>query len=363
MAGNPPGPTGRRPARLDKDTTARTAAQPPATLGIRLVQPAHNQSISIKMFIALVEKEEKRYPLEQQKNTKLMITRLRKIFYGKDSWDKYLIEGARYVKRPYETKVVKKRRFTIPLDWSPDLDVVRNQYSVTNPATGNSPMIARNQEIRLANGSYIDIGHVFAGLDAINFPQMVDGPGKVNIDKNVDATTWVGDLGSVLAEVVFKTLTKKNGPVSIAEINAIIHEYASPQDMLGDIDAYVIKTRYDTGKTAQGLKVSEILRRYYLSDSPYVREHRYSVFAGQVGLKGWNGSVFENEKEWIQYYADQVNDAAALYVGANTEGIAKYPVALEIAGNKSAITLVTLFLKALKTRIRSEPNGSSNTSK
>lgn len=190
-----------------------------------------------------------------------------------------------------------------------------------------------------------------------------DGPGKVNVDKNVDATTWVGDLGSVLAEVQFKILTKKKGPVTAAEVNAIIHEYASPQDMLGNIDAYVIKTKYDTSKASQGMKVSEVLRRYYLTDPGHTREHRYSIFAEQIGLKGWDGSGFANESGWIRYYADQVNDAAALYVGANTRGGSRYPAAIGMAGNEGVTALVKRFLNRLKVRIRSEPKASDNTSK
>lgn len=356
MAGDSPGTIGRHPTRVHQGTMARTPTHPPVTLGIRLVEPAPKHVMSIADFIVLVEKEETRYPAEQQQNTKLMITRLRKIFYGKDGWDEYLIEDAEGIERPYPTKSVERLRFTIPYVWPFDLDVMRKQYSVTDPNTGETPLIAKNQEIRLANGSYIDIGHVFAGLDAINFPQMVDGPGKVNIDKNVDATTWVGDLGSVLAEVEFKAAKQKE-PLTTHEVNAIIREYASPQDMLGNIDAYVIKTRYGTGKASQGMKVSEILREYYLADPDRARDHRYSIFAGQVGLKGWSGSVFANEGEWIRHYTDQVNDAAALYIGANTEGIAKYPAALGMSMNQIAIILVKQFLNALKTRIRAEPKG------
>lgn len=133
--------------------------------------------------------------------------------------------------------------------------------------------------------------------------------------------------------------------------------------MIGNIDAYVIKTKYDAGKVSQGMKVSEILRRYYLTDPAYTREHRYSIFADQIGLKGWNGSMFTNESGWVRYYSDQVNDAAALYLGANTEGISKYPLSIGMSGNKGATMLVSLFLKALKTHIRSEPNEANKTSK
>jgi hypothetical protein len=355
MPGRIPGPIGIN-AEFDRHKLARKQWQPPQPLGLQLVQPAPQQAMSIKQFIQLVEAEEARYPIEEQQNTKLMITRLRKIFYGKDGWDKYLIEGAKDIQRPYHTESIEQSRSNIPIGWALDIEVVRERYSVTD-RFGQTPKIAQNQEIRLPNGSYIDIGHVFAGLDAINFPQEVGYLG-IKIDKNVDAATWVGDLGSALAEIQFKALQKHEGePGSLthAEINAIICEYASPQDMLGNIDTYVIKTQYDISKSAQGTKVSEILRRYYLIDPAYLREHRYSVFAGQVGLEGWDGAAFTNENEWVDDYTDQVNDAAALYIGANTEGMSKYPAAMGMSGNQGAATLVRLFLQTLKTRIRSEP--------
>ena len=57
----------------------------------------------IDRFIELVESEESRYPASEQTNTRLMLTRLRKIFYGKQGWDEHLISGASHVARPYQT--------------------------------------------------------------------------------------------------------------------------------------------------------------------------------------------------------------------------------------------------------------------
>jgi len=329
-----------------------------------IVENAPASAISIRDFIALVEAEERKYPPEEQTNTKLMITRLRKIFYDREGWDNYLIEGASDIEAPYTTEHQERERFTLEIPfWFNDFDVVRQEHNVKD-SQGNTPDIASNQEISLEDGSYIDLGHVFAGLDALNYPQSVQAPGlsSIGIDNNVDAVTWVGDLGSVLAEIQFEWI-RNDKQISSTERQAIINEYASPQDMLGNIDAYVIDQQFDIDETSGGRKVSEILREYYLNGSTDQgtpsRDRRYSIFAQAVGLNNWDGTNFSNESEWIDSYTDQVNDAAALYVGANSEGILGLPgrfgFVLGMSMNAGARTLVEIFLNALKQRIALEP--------
>jgi hypothetical protein len=329
-----------------------------------IVEKAPASAISIRDFIALIEVEERKYPPEEQTNTKLMITRLRKIFYDREGWDNYLIEGAKDIESPYTTEHQEKERFTLEIPFLfNDFDVVRQEHNVKD-SQGNTPDIASNQEISLEDGSYIDLGHVFAGLDALNYPQSVQAPGlsSIGIDDNVDAVTWVGDLGSVLAEIQFQWI-RNDKQISSKERQAIINEYASPQDMLGNIDAYVIDQQFDIDETSGGRKVSEILREYYLNGSTDQgtpsRDRRYSIFAQAVGLNNWDGTNFSNESEWIDSYTDQVNDAAALYVGANSEGILGLPgrfgFVLGMSMNAGARTLVEIFLNALKQRIALEP--------
>jgi hypothetical protein len=228
-----------------------------------------------------------------------------------------------------------------------------------------TPDIYKNQEIKLDKGSYkdigIDIGHVFAGLDAINNPNQVGflyGT-DIGIDSNVDATTWVGDLGSVLGELLFKRL-KEDRLLTPTEAQDIVNEYASPQDMLGNIDAYVIGRSYNMDKSSPAKKVSDILKEYYLGETTTKvaqnREHRYSIYASEVGLKGWTGSTFTNENEWLLKYIDQVNDAAALYVGANTDNslIARRLIALGVSMNSMSDVIVRNYLESLKKGIGTE---------
>ena len=190
---------------------------------------------------------------------------------------------------------------------------------------------------------------------------MVDGPGYVNITSNVDAVTWVGDLGSVQAELQFAAVRGGTRPTP-TQWQTIINEYAPGRDMLGNIDAYVIGGTYSVGARAGGKKVSEILREYYLgargTTGGDARAHRYSTFATAIGLTGWNGSNFSNESSWLDSYQDEVNDAAALYVGANTRGWwnpTRYGFIVGMANNSNSRLILRLFLTELKQRIAAEP--------
>ena len=82
----------------------------------------------------------------------------------------------------------------------------------------------------------------------------------------------------------------------------------------------------------------------------------YTCFAQAVGLRGWDGASWQNEAEWLESYADQVNDAAAMYVFANTEGIAKYPAIAGISMNKNAYFIMQAFLDAIRTQAMQEPS-------
>lgn len=326
----------------------------------RLALPIENRAPSSAMtildFIRLVEREENRYPVSEQMNIPLMITRIRKIFYGEASWDEHLITGAASIAPPYRIESTETGRETADLPGPFNLDMVRHRVRPIDTA-GHVPEIFAAQELALPDGSYIDIGHVFAGLDALNRPNQVGGHFSVNITSNAAAVTWVGDLASILGEVRFRDLA--SGSVSETQIQAIINEYAPPQDMLGNIEAYAMSDYYRTTNTVRIGTVSQLLREYYLGETDRARnarEHRYSTHAASIGLRGWDGTRFSNEASWIDDYTDEVNDAAALYIGVNTRGIAGYPFALRVAINQWAGVLVTLYLEELKRRITKEPS-------
>jgi hypothetical protein len=93
----------------------------------------------------------------------------------------------------------------------------------------------------------------------------------------------------------------KGGDINEHEIQVLINEYASPQDMLGNIDAYAIENSYDIDGTA--LKVSDILQDFYLGQGVETNQsRRYSIFAAGIGLKNWDGSGWANEEERVAHY-------------------------------------------------------------
>lgn len=134
-------------------------------------------------------------------------------------------------------------------------DMVRSRQTVTDDA-GRTPAIASEQEVLLEDGSFCDIGHVFAGLDAHSHPTSVNAPLSIAVvNDNVGAVTWTGDLGSVLAEGIIAGITRGRS-LTDPETQAIVNEYASPQDMLGNIDAYAMASAFNVSNTG-GRKVAQ----------------------------------------------------------------------------------------------------------
>jgi hypothetical protein len=346
------------------DAYERGAVQSPAVqrLDQPIVTTAPKGAISIRDFIKLVEAEEAKWPAAEQTNTSLMITRLRKIFYGLPGWDKYLIPGAKGIASGYNISEEETGRENLSL-WGPDADIVRS-HQVVKDSSGASPAIASQQEVRLEDGTFDDIGHVFAGLDAAHYATSVSAPLDIaSVADNKAAVTWTGDLGSAVSEISFKA-SNAGVPAAVTSMQAIVNEYASAQDMVGDIDAYVIAGQYNISNSG-GKKVSELLRAYYLgaasSADGRAREHRYSRFCALTGLTGWTGRDFANEAAWLDRWTPEVAGAAALYYGATTSGALAAPgragsiSAIQDPKNPIARLLLRNFLAALKTRVAAEP--------
>jgi len=341
--------------------SAMTVQRAVQQLATPIVGAAPATAITIRAFIDLVRGEEARWPVAEQTQTALMITRIRKIFYGTEGWDTHLIPGAAATPSGYNISEEETGRENLSLD-GPDADIVRKRQ-VTTDGAGHTPAIASQQEVKLEDGTFCDVGHVFAGLDAANHPSAVSAPlGIATVSSNLAATTWVGDLGSVAGEVMFDGFNSGSMAVPGATAQAEVDEYAPPQDLLGNIDAYVMADQYDTSDSA-GVKVSDLLARYYLgaaaSSDGRARLHRYSRYAGLVGLTGWSGSAFSNEAAWLDTWAPQVGAAAALYIGANTAGFFAMPGRLgTIVGIQNAPIVrqvLRAYLADLKARVAAEP--------
>ncbi|WP_149243870.1 hypothetical protein [Dyadobacter sp. 32] len=347
-------------------------------------EPGHDLSnvLTAAEFISLLRVEEDYFDGEQN-NTKLMVTRLRKIFYDQWGWNSELIRGAAGVAMRYQVEIlIDPGIHSKPVRRYEDNEYQPRHRLVTyrsddriygNTRVGQVPEIYRNghQEIVLPDGSYCDAGHVLAGLDAFNYRQIVSPlPNFLlflknlfpHVDSNMDIVTWLGDIASSSGDFLFYYLANGKKALGIETEQHYINIDAPGSDMLGDIDPYVIKTHYDVS-SANGRRVSDILEEYYFDTSKKrsFRSRRYSTFCTLVGLEDWNGEVFGNEKAWLSYYEKQLRDNISFQVFSLTEESIKsiwLPLRIYFNGFRDVIQcelLLKLFLKSLKELIKTEP--------
>ncbi len=294
---------------------------------VKSPEPGHALAdvLTLEQMIALLREEED-YWTGDQNNTKLMITKLRKIFYDQWGWNSELIRGAKDIEMRYQVSIVD--------DPTEHTKAVRryqdNQYQpkhrlVTytdhdriygNTRVGQVPFIYQkdHQEIVLPDGTYCDCAHILAGLDAYNYKEPVSPlPNFLfflnflvpHVDSNVDIVTWLGDIASSSGDFMFYYLN--NNKIATPEIEQnYINTDAPGSDMLGDIDPYVIAAKYDVGAT-NGMRYTDILTDYYLNPKS-VRQQRFTIYCDSIGLKDWNGKSFGNEKDWMKYYIKQLRD-------------------------------------------------------
>lgn len=309
-------------------------------------EPAPNppdKRLTLDEFLKLLEEEED-YWGDEKYNTRLIITRLRKIFYDKWGWDTFLIPAAAKISNRYLVTVVdgpepeteaklkesgaklerhyKKNATTNKVEFVARYRsvVYRDTDKVYPQRAGTTPWIYKNehQEVLLPDGYYCKIGHVLGGLDALNYPTVVGLMGKLNflklgphVDSNCDVCCWLTDIASSACDFFFTYLGKDRTPLNTEQEQHFIDIDAPGSKMLGDLDPYVIANKYKIGAT-KGMRITEILRDYYYGSSgsngvPF-RNERCRYFCDLVGLKGWNGKEFENEKEWLAKYHQQLRD-------------------------------------------------------
>ena len=304
--------------------TSKTLSQPIDTKFIP--SPQKEKAIDLKKFIELLRGEEDYYKGEQQ-NTKIMITRLRKIFYDIYGWNKELITGAADIPGRYNVKLVEDKDASYPSKSSGGVNrkkafEVEHQHRLVtvkkgdwmNPNIGSVPEIYanNNQEVILPNNLYCDLGHVLAGMDACNYLEPVSPlPDWLmwmheilpHVDNNMSCATWLGDISSSAGEFLFEKL-KKHEDLTDEEMQSLIDVFASGTDMLGNIDSFVISNVYNIS-TSKGLRVTEMFNDYYNEGGMgnYFMKRRYSYFCSVVGLKDWDGENFGNEKKCIEISA------------------------------------------------------------
>ncbi len=335
-----------------------------------------DEAITIKEFLELLKQEEEFFMGEKHK-TKLMVTRLRKIFNDKVIWDKDLIRKAAHINGRYEVKPIEDKEATYKKRSQGGLKLKHQQVKVKeadwmNPNIGTVPDIYANdnQKVILEDGLYSDFGHVLAGIDAFNnFAAVKPLPGFLfwlrfafpNIKSNLDFATWLGNITSSSGEFFFEYLKKKK-PLSNEDKQRIINCFAPGHEMLGNIDACVICQVYNTS-ASYGLRVSEIFRDYYCEGGmgEYYRKRRYSFFSSAIGLKGWNGEGFNNENEWLEYQKKQLYNSDVFYIHKQS----KWPkniwltIVIWLKAYKNVLDmelLLYIFLKSLKEKIKVEPD-------
>jgi hypothetical protein len=241
----------RAAQRLQRRTTVQrdpptTAPAAPAT-----VTPAPLSTIDD--LIALVQRIETAYPGD---NWQGITTRIRKAYYNGFLWN----------------SMIKDREDYGTLS-SPPLSAA--DYQAISTASAH-PAIA-------VNGASIDIGHVFTGLDAANFPRTGVVMGAARVEGPAGAT-WGGDVGSALAE------WDLNAGSDRSQRAAFYTRFASNDDMLGDVDGIALSQPAAGTAGAVSGPLSARLRAYYLGPAggtPGARQ-RFTKFAQGVGFH-WSG--------------------------------------------------------------------------
>jgi hypothetical protein len=334
----------------------------------------------LKDFLQLL-KEEEDYFSGQQHNTKLSVTRLRKIFYDKWGWDTQLVRTAALIKCRYQVDIVD-----CPAASVADLEIKRvrryrhfenvpkcrrvtyrkNDRIFGNKRVGDVPEIYKknHQVVLLPEGYYCDIGHTLAGLDALNRPQAVSPlPFALfflrkllpNADSNAAVCTWLGDIATTAGDFLLTYLRNNNTPLGTDEEQRIINMNAPGTDMLGNIDSYVIYHFYKL-KARKGRRVSDILEEYY-TDNPAgnsYRKQRFKIFAECIGLENFSNNSFSNESEWLKYQKKQLRNTAAFMVNSVSSGCReKYLIPWKLWRRKyedviKVEMLLSLFLDELK---------------
>ncbi|MEJ7682209.1 MAG: hypothetical protein WKG06_31045 [Segetibacter sp.] len=345
--------------------------------------------LTISEFLNLLKEEEDYFDGEQN-NTKLMITRLRKIFYDQWGWNSELIRGASEIEGRYEVEIVEdpKVRSISATHTKKVRRYKENQYQpkyrrITyrpddrvygNSRVGQVPFIYKNdhQEVLLPDGFYCDVAHVLTGLDAFNHPQVVSPlPGFLSfldkifpkVDSNMDIVTWLGDIASSAGDFLFACIRKNRKPLSIDIEQNYVNIDAPGSDMLGDIDPYVIRKHFDVS-AKRGKRVTEILEEYYCNEtkSAEYRKLSFITFCDEIGLKDWNGSSFANEETWLKYYEKQLRNNTSFQVFSLTEENLKsvyLPIQIWFNSYRDVVKLkllLQIFLKTLKELVKRYSN-------
>jgi hypothetical protein len=237
----------------------------------------------------------------------------------------------------------------------------------------------RDHKVQLTRGARVDIGHLLTGLDARNHPTDVSlgvlGFPLVRMRSNLEATTFTGDLGSVVVEYIHAS-TRSFRDTAMEPDNAALDkaydDFAGAADMAADADAHVLPLQPTLGLAAN-------LTGYYAATTDGVRR-RWHGFADRIGLGTFTpasptmgpylqarviGTFSGSTERWRADMQGEIMSAALAYAAASGRrsdvvavladpgpGIIT-PTFWELYWNVSGWTLEE-FLRRLKTAIKGE---------
>lgn len=250
---------------------------------------SNRPEISFEAYMSMIEQVEKNNP-EIAKNTQLMFTKFRKVYYDSFGWNDELIRGTENI---------------APFAHIP------------------AGMDSKNHIIKMQNGDLYDIAHIFAIVDAGNHDGFFTPlPNSLmflrwlfpTVQSRLTASGWLGDLSSVSGQFFLIYKNTKN-QLNLGDKQKIVDEYSPCDKMISNADALIIINNYNVS-ASEGKLVSEILRDYYDAGGKgeTLRAKRYALFASYLGLRDWSGQTFANEKQWREFYLGQLKTCSAFYL-------------------------------------------------
>ena len=355
--------------------------------------------MTMTQFITELKAVENDFPFSEKDNTKLMISKLRKIFYNGFGWDNYLIPDASGVPSPYPTyeKITEEIVMPFPYPTYPFYPpfvykiIKKPTFPCETPSGMDclaEPVIFRNhnQEVLLDFGPYagyiVDVGHLLAGLDSYNNNGSVGFFGfatGLQANRNIDANTWLGDISSVLFRWYVEYRRSFYSEVNPSLAQEKLDFGADGGDMLGNMDAFTIARNYSQLVQAEtgGPLVSDILANYYLGTQDgadfqengveLYQSNRFSMFAQEDPQDPDNNAslgssistffpIFIDRDALVEKYYDQIADVAGfiLIKDADKRSVAIYDLLMLHTNNKDSKVLMHKFLDALQEAIRLE---------
>ena len=154
-----------------------------------------------------------------------------------------------------------------------------------------------------------DIAHTFVGIDCKFHSASIQLLGLLSLGQNIEATSFVGDLGSVVYEYVNNARPADVQHKNVALMNRSFRTYANDHDLRGDVDA--INVSYLTHSNVYG-----ILNSYY---NGRMHQRRFTIFNGHYNLVGSNLTLNESQVNRLTF---AVLNAAIAFAAGKSRALA-----------------------------------------